>query len=168
MLHSAILVLTLVLAALPLSGAEKDSPIIKGRVTIVPNIGALREFCTMDKNDYIFGCTAFQELFSCSCRQVLDKYRLDVSVRVTPSIYLWKLQYLGHENDHIGDIRVAILRYMHDLDERGYASLEECSQVARRETAGFHYLLDTFKEDSSVKRHPSYRRRLPRLAERAP
>src|SRR5438034_899905 len=138
---------------------------INTTVTIVPNIGALNKIC--NSNGYIFGCTAFRELFSCSCHQVLEQWRLDVSVRVTPSIYLWKPGYLGHENDHIGDIRVAVLRHVHDLDERAYSSLEECREVAQRETDGFHHLMDTFKEDSNAKRHPFYRRRLAPAPERA-
>jgi hypothetical protein len=164
-LRPAILVLILALEAVPVFGTEKAPLITRATVTIVPNIGALSKIC--NSNEYIFGCTAFRELFSCSCEPVLQQWRLDVSVRVTPSIYLWKLGYLGHEKDHIGDIRVAVLGYVRDLEEQGYASLEECRDVAQRETGGFHHLMDTFKEDSNVKRHPFYRRRLPPEPERA-
>ena len=165
MLHPATLVLILALEAVPVFGAERTPLMAKATVTIVPNIGALSKIC--NSNEYIFGCTAFRELFSCSCQQVLQQWRLDVSVQVTPSIYLWKVGYLGHENDHIGDIRVAVLRYMHGLDVKGYASSEECRDVAQHEADGFHHLMDTFKEDSNAKRHPFYRRRLPPAPEPA-
>ena len=157
--------LILSLAAVRVFGAETTPLIAAATVTIVPNIGALSKIC--NSNQYIFGCTAFRDLFSCSCRQVLQRWQLDVSVQVTPSIYLWKVGYLGHENDHIGDIRIAVLRYVHELDERSYVSSEECSAVAQRETDGFHHLMDTFKEDSNAKRHPFYHRRLPLVPERA-
>ena len=163
--HPATLVFILALQALTVFGAAKGPPITKATVALVANPVALSKIC--NSKEYIFACTAFRDVFSCSCQQVLQRWQLDVSVQVTPSIYLWKPEYLSHENDHIGDIRVAVLRYVHELDERGFASLEECSAVAQRETDGFHYLMDTFKEDSSAKRHPFYHRRLPPVPERA-
>jgi hypothetical protein len=128
-------------------------------VALVANPLALSEIC--NSKVYIFACTAFRDEFSCSCEQMRQQWRLDVSVQVTPSIYLWKPEYLGHENDHIGDIRVAVIRYVHELEERRFVSSEECSAVAQGETDGFHHLMDTFKEDSNAKRHPFYRRRVP-------
>jgi hypothetical protein len=157
----ATVVLILALSALPLAGTDKTAIMTKATVTIVPNIGALSKIC--NSNVYIDACTAFREVFSCSCKQMLQQWRLDVSVRVTPSMFLWKLESAGHENDHIGDIRVAVLQYVNDLDERRYPSFEECRDVAQHETDGFHHLMDTFKEDSNAKRHPFYRRRLPAL-----
>jgi hypothetical protein len=157
-LRPAILVLILSLEAVALPGAERNPPLTKATVTIVPNIGSLSVIC--NSKEYIFGCTAFDEALSCSCLPILDQWRLDTSARVTPSIYLWKLGYLGHEKEHIGDIRGAVLRYLDDLDGRRYASAEECRSVARTETIGFHDLINSFADDSNAKRHPSYRRRL--------
>jgi hypothetical protein len=157
--HPATLVFILALQALPAIGAEKGSPITKATVTLIANSLALNKICNSKEN--IFACTAFRDEFSCSCEQMQQRWQLDVSVRVTPSIYLWKPEYLGHERDHIGDIRVAVLRYVHELEERRFVSLEECSGVARSETEGFDHLMDTFKEDSNAKRHPFYRRRVP-------
>jgi hypothetical protein len=157
-LRPAILVLILSLEAVTLPGAERNSPLTKATVTIVPNIGSLSRIC--NSNEYIFGCTAFDEVLSCSCVQVQEQWRLDASARVSPTIYLWKLGYLGHEKDHISDIRAALLRYLHELDEWRYGSSEECRDVARKESDGFHHLINSFADDSNAKRHPSYRRRL--------
>jgi len=154
----AIVLLILASSALPLTATEKTPIMTKATVTIVPNIGALSKIC--NSNVYIYGCTDFREVFSCSCRQLVQQWRLDVSVQVTPTMYLWRLESVGHENDHIGDIRDDVLRYVSDLHERRYASLEKCGEDAQRETDGFHHLMDTFKEDSNAKRHPFYQRRL--------
>ena len=163
MRHPATLVFILALQALSVFGAEKGSPITKATVALVANRLALAKIC--NSKEYIFACTAFRDVFSCSCEETMQRWQLDVSIQVTPSIYLWKPEYLGHENDHIGDIRVAVLRYVHELDERRFASLEDCSAVAQHETDGFHHLMDTFKEDSNAKRHPFYRRRVPAVPE---
>ena len=162
MRHPAILVFILALQALPVFGSEKRPPITKATVALIANRFLLNEIC--NSKEYIFACTAFRDEFSCSCEQMRQQWRLDVSVQVTPSIYLWKPEYLGHENDHIGDIRVAVIRYVHELEERRFVSSEECSAVAQGETDGFHHLMDTFKEDSNAKRHPFYRRRVPTVA----
>ena len=163
MRHPATLVLILAFEALAVFGADKTPSIEKATVTLIPNRDALSKIC--NSKEYIFACTAFQDVFSCACEQTLQRWQLDVSVRVTPSIYLWKPEYLGHENDHIRDIRVAVLQYVHGLEERRFDSLEDCSAIAQRETDGFHHLMDTFKEDSNAKRHPFYRRRVPAVPE---
>ena len=145
-------------AVLILAVALKAPIMNRAVVTIVPNIGALNKIC--NSSDYLYACTDFREMFSCSCSQVLQEWRLDVSAHITPLIYLWKLEYVAHEKDHIGDIRVALQTYVNDLDGRSFASLEECGDAAQHEMTGFHHLMDVMKEDSNVKRHPFYRRRV--------
>jgi hypothetical protein len=156
--YPATVVLILTLAAVPVLGTEKAPPITKATVHVVGNRAMLNTIC--NSKTYIFACTAFRDVFSCSCEQVLQHWHLDVSVQVTPLIYLWKPEYLGHENDHIGDIRGYVLRYVQQLDERNFDSMDECTVAAQHETDGFHHLMNTFVEDSQAKRHPFYQRRL--------
>ena len=128
------------------------------RITIVPNQAQLTKTC--NSAAHLYACTAFTHSFSCSCELAKAGWRLRPIVQVTPLMYLWNTTYFAHEHSHIEDLRGSMLEYVGELESRAYATLEECSGDADREKQSFTGTIDVFKEDSNVKRHPFYKRRL--------
>lgn len=109
----------------------------------------------------IEACTAFVgQRLSCRCGLGADAWKLAASAQFIPVMYLLGPDHVSHERDHIDDVERSLRAYLGDLQTMRFESAEACQREAEARTGSFTTTMDRLKEDSNVKRHRGYQRRL--------
>jgi len=115
--------------------------------------------CGIDANQE--ACTAFVgERLTCQCEQSHTSWRISARAQFIPVMYVLGVDFVSHERDHIKDIDESLRGYLTLLSTLQFDSADSCQRKVTTEVTRFHMTMDEFKEDSNVRRHPNYRRRL--------
>lgn len=100
-------------------------------------------------------CTAFVgQRLAPRCEARDGRWHLTAAAQFIPVMYVLGVDRIGHERDHITDIETSLAHYLRDLEQRPFASAEECEAAGSAEAARFPRVMDDFKRESNAKRHP--------------
>jgi hypothetical protein len=81
-----------------------------------------------------------------------------VTARFTPWISLSEMKWLGHEQDHIRDLRQSLDHYVRRLEATRFDRMSDCERVSLSERRGFGNVLRDFAYVSTAKRDGPARR----------
>ena len=152
--------LVLIVTAVPaFSQPQKEiSPVLLRslRTVVLPSAQELRSRCSSAV--HIYACTAFEHRnLGIRCESDASEWRMRVSFELTPVMYLWNAEHLGHELLHLGDISEALGQYTSSLESRRYRMVSDCQRAAKAESAGFDRQVSVFIDASNKLRHSIYR-----------
>ena len=108
-----------------------------------------KEFCGRYE-----ACTHFvaPELVA-GCHQSERDWQITASARLTALVYLEDLALLGHEHEHISDMRKGISSILARLESRRFSTAGECHAAVGAATSEFRKELRSIAAQSMARRH---------------
>lgn len=151
-LLAAMLFLGIVPAA---SGDPQRLFVADPRIQFVPNPTVLASLCNTKAS--IRGCTEFKgRTLRSSCELVTDGWRVRASAQFIPYVFLWQPNVLGHEYEHVGDVRGWAEEYLEEISHSVFELESSCRQAAAEQERGFASRMDQWARASNRKRHSHY------------
>lgn len=116
-------------------------------IRVVASVKQMRDHCGLD-GDYD-ACTQFGSYkLEASCSAEGTSWRIRTTAAMTPSIVLYNLASLRHENTHIADMSGSLRQYMHWIESQRFASSDACRDHASATMSGFGDAVRTFAQES--------------------
>lgn len=84
-------------------------------------------------------------------------WTIEAAASFQPYMFLQKLRFVTHENDHVQDIRRSIERHVTGLESLRFPTAGACEARVLRERTGFGPLMAAFALESNLSRHPQLR-----------
>jgi hypothetical protein len=105
-------------------------------------------------------CTRFVAFrLEATCSPAPDGFRVSASATFLPWVLMRNIRQLGHEQEHIADVRVSVSRYLEELEGRVFRTGADCEQSVLSERALFGERLRGYAIESNQARHASLRRK---------
>jgi hypothetical protein len=122
-------------------------------VRLVPNMDDMPKTCATNRD--VKACTAFAgQQLTCSCALDGDEWRMSARAQYIPVLYVSNSTYRSHEELHIRDVDAALRNYLDELANRRFATAADCDVAARTASGSFEAVMDQFKIESNMLRHP--------------
>jgi hypothetical protein len=95
-------------------------------------------------------CTTFERpILTTHCRKE-DRWLLDATLDLAPTLLLTSSRYLGHEMTHLRDIDARLERYLRHITAPRYATREQCLQAAGLAIFTFPREFERVKAESNL------------------
>lgn len=138
------------------AGDGNNVRVLPPLVRLVSSHAELRETCaTEGKYDACTRMIGYR--LEAACTRIDGGWTIDASATFQPYMFLQKLRFVTHENDHVQDIRRSIERHVAGLESLHFAALDACEARVLRERTGFGSLMSAFALESNLTRHPQLR-----------
>lgn len=135
---------------------DNDVRVLPPLVRLVSSPAELREKCpTEGKYDACTRMIGYR--LDAVCARTNGGWTIDATATFQPYMFMQKLRYVTHENDHVQDIRRSIERHVAGLESLQFATADACEARVLRERGGFGPLMSAFALESNLTRHPQLR-----------
>ena len=125
-------------------------------IRVVASVKQMRDYCGVDGT--YDACTQFVSFkLEASCSAEGTSWRIRTAAALTPSIVLYNLGSLRHENAHIADMTGSVTHYMSAIEAQQFASPDLCRDHASAVMSGFGIAVRTFARESLDLRDPTTR-----------
>lgn len=142
----------------PFASAEDadDVRVLPPLVRLVSSPAELRERCpTEGKYDACTRMIGYR--LEAACAAGNGGWTIDAAATFQPYMFMQKLRFVTHENDHVQDIRRSLERHVTGLESLQFATADACEARVLRERRGFGPLMSAFALESNLSRHPQLR-----------
>lgn len=138
------------------AGEANDVRVLPPLVRLVSSPAELRELCAAEgKYDACTRMIGYR--LEAACSRAEGRWTIAAAATFQPYMFMQKLRFVAHENDHVQDIRRSIERHVAGLESLHFPSLDACEARVLRERTGFGSLMSAFALESNLSRHPQLR-----------
>ena len=125
-------------------------------VRLVSSPAELRALCAAEgKYDACTRMIGYR--LEAACAPAGDRWTIDAAASFQPYMFMQKLRFVTHENDHVQDIRRSVERHVTGLESLHFPTAGACEARVLRERTGFESLMAAFALESNLSRHPQLR-----------